>query len=198
MTFVHETAFVSQNATLGDNVRVWHNSHIRETAIIGDHSIIGQNVYIGPGVEIGCNTKIQNNALIYEPAFIEDGVFIGPAVILTNDKYPRAVNPDERQKSIQDWTTVGVVVRKGASIGAGCICVAPVEIGAWALIASGSTITRNVPAFALMAGVPARRIRWVGKAGIPLLDDGNGRFSCPKTGAYYFESDINTLLEIQL
>lgn len=195
MTFVHETAYVSQNATLGLNVRVWHHSHIRETAIIGEHSIIGQSVYIGPGVKVGRNAKIQSNALIYEPAVIEDGVFIGPAVILTNDQYPRAVNPDESQKSIQDWTHVGVIVRKGASIGAGCICVAPVEIGKWALVAAGSTVTNDVPAYSIVAGSPAKWINWVGKAGLPLRSMGDRSFECPKTGTRYKQLNQETLIE---
>lgn len=195
MTFVHETAYVSQNATLGLNVCVWHHSHIRETSIIGQHSIIGQNVYIGPGVVVGKNSKIQNNALIYEPAVIEDGVFIGPAVIFTNDHNPRAVNPDQSQKSIIDWTIVGVTVKEGASIGAGSICVAPVEIGKWSLVGAGSTVVRNVPAFAMVVGSPARWINWVGKAGFPLRNLGSGSFECPKTGAKYLQLNDETLIE---
>jgi UDP-2-acetamido-3-amino-2,3-dideoxy-glucuronate N-acetyltransferase len=134
--------------------------------------------------------------LVYEPAILEAGVFIGPGVILTNDEYPRAVNPDGSQKSGSDWEAAGVTIRQGASIGAGSLCVAPVEIGAWALVAAGSTVTKNVPAFALVAGVPAKRIRWVGKAGVPLTDEGAGKFICPKTGARYIQSDANTLAEV--
>jgi acetyltransferase-like isoleucine patch superfamily enzyme len=126
---------------------------------------------------------------------LEQGVFIGPGVILTNDEYPRAVNSDGSQKTANDWDVMGVTIREGASIGAGSICIAPVEIGAWALVAAGSTVTRNVPAFALVAGVPAKRIRWVGKAGVPLTDEGAGVFRCPKTGARYHERDTSTLLE---
>ena len=100
------------------------------------------------------------------------------------------------KKSGDDWNLVGVTIPEGASIGAGSICIAPVEIGAWSLVAAGSTVTKNVPAFALVAGIPAKRIRWVGKAGFPLIDEGLGQFTCPKTGARYVERDINTLVEV--
>jgi acetyltransferase-like isoleucine patch superfamily enzyme len=157
---------------------------------------IGRGVYLGNKVQVGANSKIQNYALIYEPAVLEDGVFIGPGVILTNDEFPRSINPDGMQKNSNDWNLVKVTIRKGASIGAGSICVAPVEIGAWALVAAGSVVTKNVPPFALVAGAPAKRIRWVGKAGVPLIDDGLGHFSCPKTGSLYIERDENTLMEV--
>ena len=182
---IHETADISESAHLGSGTCVWQNTHIRERAKLGNLTIVGRNVYIGPGVEIGNNCKIQNSALIYEPAKLEDGVFIGPSVILTNDKYPRAINPDSTLKRGSDWNLVGVTIRKGASIGAGSICVAPVEIGEWALIAAGSTVTIDVPAFALVAGSPAKRINWVGKSGIPLKKISENRFECPKTGEIY-------------
>lgn len=196
MPRIHATADVAGNAQIGDGTVIWHYAQVRENCIIGENVIIGRGVYVGNCVSIGTNSKIQNYALIYEPAVIEAGVFIGPGVILTNDEYPRAVNPDSSQKSGSDWNPVGVKIREGASIGAGSICIAPIEIGAWALVAAGSTVTKSVPAFALVAGVPAKRIRWVGRAGVPLTDEGAGRFSCPKTGTYYFESDENTLEEI--
>ncbi len=198
MTRIHATADVAGNAQIGDGTVIWHYAQVREDCIIGENVIIGRGVYVGNGVSIGTNSKIQNYALIYEPAVIEAGVFIGPGVILTNDEYPRAVNPDSSQKSGSDWNPVGVKIREGASIGAGSMCIAPIEIGAWALVAAGSTVTKSVPAFALVAGVPAKRIRWVGKAGVPLMDEGAGRFSCPKTGTYYFESDENTLEEVDI
>ena len=198
MPRIHATADVAGSAQIDDGAVIWHYAQIREDCIIGENVIIGRGVYVGNGVSIGANSKIQNYALIYEPAVIEAGVFIGPGVILTNDEYPRAVNPDSSQKNGSDWNPVGVKIREGASIGAGCICIAPIEIGAWALVAAGSTVTKSVPAFALVAGVPAKRIRWVGKAGVPLTDEGAGRFSCPKTGTHYFECDENTLEEVDL
>jgi acetyltransferase-like isoleucine patch superfamily enzyme len=144
-------------------------------------------------VQIGDNTKIQNYALVYEPAVLGKGVFIGPAVVLTNDTYPRSVSPDGSLKSAHDWTPVGVTVEDGASIGARAVCVAPLTIGRWATIAAGAVVTKDVPAFALMAGVPARRLGWVGKAGEPLKQEGDF-WVCPATGAKYVE-DGNTLKE---
>lgn len=117
--------------------------------------MIGRNVYIGPGVVIGNNCKIQNNALIYEPAILEDGVFVGPAVVLTNDKNPRAVNPDGSLKLSSDWTMVGVTLKRGSAIGANSVCIAPVVVGEWALVGAGSVVTRDVPAGLTVIGNPA-------------------------------------------
>lgn len=197
MVFIHSTAEISDAAKIGDGSFVWHYSQLRENCVLGKNVIIGRNVYVGDGVHIGDNSKIQNSALIYEPAILENGVFIGPGVILTNDQFPRAVNPDGSQKTRSDWNSEGVVVREGASIGAGSVCIAPVEIGAWALVAAGSIITKSVPAFAVVAGVPAKRIGWVGKAGVPLSNQGDHKYACPKTGTEYLERDSITLLEVQ-
>jgi acetyltransferase-like isoleucine patch superfamily enzyme len=196
MPRIHATADVAASAQIAEGAAIWHYAQVREDCIIGENVIVGRGAYVGNGVRIGANSKIQNYALIYEPAVLEQGVFVGPGVILTNDEYPRAVNPDGSQKSGSDWEATGVTIREGASIGAGSICVAPVEIGAWALVAAGSTVTKDVPAFALVAGVPAKRIRWVGKAGVPLINEGSGQFICPKTGARYLERDTNYLVEV--
>ena len=191
---VHETAEVSESAQIGEGVSIWQHVHVRENAKIGENSIIGRGVYIGDGVQIGSNCKIQNYSLIYEPAKLEDGVFIGPEVVLTNDEYPRAINPDGTLKSSSDWKPVGVTIKHGASIGARSVCVAPVEIGEWSLIAAGSTVVKNVPAFALMAGSPAKRINWVGKAGLPLKRISENQFECPKTGQKYKLLDSETMV----
>jgi acetyltransferase-like isoleucine patch superfamily enzyme len=185
MTFIHATAEISNGAKVGDGTMVWHYAQLRENCVIGKSVIIGDN------------SKIQNGALVYEPAILESGVFIGPGVILTNDRFPRAVKSDGTQKTSDDWAPVGVIIREGASIGAGSICVAPIEIGAWALIAAGSIVTTNVPSFAVVAGSPAKRIGWVGKAGIPLFKKNDAEYFCPRTGKEYIEYDSNTLMEVQ-
>ena len=117
------------SATIGSGVKVWDNSKIRENVELGENVIIGSYVYIEPRVKIGVNSKIQNSAQIYEPANISEGVFIGPDVIFTNDHNPRAINPNSSQKSAKDWQSGGVEVSQAASIGAGAVCVGPIQIG---------------------------------------------------------------------
>ncbi|TFD50803.1 N-acetyltransferase [Cryobacterium frigoriphilum] len=194
MIFVAPSADVDASAIVGTGSKIWHLAQIREQARIGSECVIGRGSYIGPGAVLGAHCKVQNYALIYEPAVLADGVFIGPAVVLTNDQYPRAVSPDGSVKSADDWTAVGVTVHTGASIGARAVCVAPVTIGRWALVAAGSVVTRDVPDFALVAGTPAKRIGWVGRAGVPLVA-ADGHWVCPKTGARYTLTDNGQLKE---
>lgn len=182
------SADVADSASIGDGSSVWHLAQVREGAVLGKNCVVGRGAYIGTGVTMGDNCKVQNYALVYEPAVLHHGVFIGPAVVLTNDTYPRAVNPDGSLKSASDWQPVGVTIREGAAIGARAVCVAPVTIGRWATVAAGSVVTRDVPDFALVAGVPAKRLGWVGKAGVRLVVDGDG-WQCPQTGARYVERD---------
>ena len=189
------TADVDPRASLGAGTRVWHLAQVREDAVVGSDCIVGRGAYIGPGVRVGDRCKIQNHALVYEPAVLEDGAFVGPAVVLTNDYYPRAVNPDGSLKSADDWHAVGVTVRTGASLGARSVCIAPVTVGRWALVAAGSVVTADVPDFALVAGVPARRIRWVGRAGHPLEEAGDSLWRCPVTGELYAQ-DGETLTAV--
>jgi acetyltransferase-like isoleucine patch superfamily enzyme len=186
---VQESADVSPDAQLGDGTSVWHLAQVREQAVLGQSCIIGRGAYVGPGVTMGDHCKLQNYALVYEPAVLEDGVFVGPAVVFTNDHYPRSIDPDGKLKRGDDWEAVGVTVRQGASIGARSVCVAPVTIGRWALVAAGSVVVKDVPDFALVAGVPARRIRWVGRAGVPLEQEADGTWTCPKTGEKYVEQN---------
>ena len=193
---IHDTAEVSSNAKLGRDVTVWHFSRIREGVVIGDEVNIGANVYIGPGVNIGDRCKIQNSAQIFEPAILGDGVFIGPSVILTNDRNPRAVNLEFLPKSELDWEKEGVKVSRGASIGAGAICMAPIHIGAWSMVAAGSVLVKDAPEYSLMAGVPAKQIGWVGEAGLKLEKTGPNKWKCPKSQSIYELSNTGTLTKV--
>lgn len=185
-----ESADVSTEASIGDGSSIWHLAQVREGVRMGENCIVGRGAYIGTGVRMGDNCKVQNYALVYEPAKLADGVFIGPAVVLTNDTYPRAINSDGTLKSAHDWEPVGVIVGKGAAIGARATCVAPVTIGAWATVAAGAVVVKDVPAYALVAGVPARRIGWVGESGVPLIaGDDETTWVCPTTGDRFVESN---------
>jgi UDP-2-acetamido-3-amino-2,3-dideoxy-glucuronate N-acetyltransferase len=192
---IQPSADVSDQAKIGEGTTVWHLAQVREDAVVGENCIIGRGAYVGEGVVIGDNCKLQNYALVYEPAVLENGVFVGPAVVFTNDHYPRSVMPDGRLKRGDDWDHVGVTVREGASVGARSVCVAPVTIGRWALVAAGSVVINDVPDFALVVGVPARRIRWVGHVGVPLEPDadhpagpgGTTHWRCPTSGRRYQE-----------
>lgn len=186
-TLVEPSADVDPRARIGDRTRIWHLAQVREDAEVGRDCVIGRSAYVGPGVRVGDRCKLQNQALVYEPAVLEDGVFVGPAAVLTNDVFPRAVTPEGRLKNADDWDAVGVTLREGSSIGARAVCVAPVQVGRWALVAAGAVVVADVPDFALVVGVPARRVGWVGHAGVPLVEDGEA-WRCPQTGRRYVES----------
>jgi UDP-2-acetamido-3-amino-2,3-dideoxy-glucuronate N-acetyltransferase len=186
---IAEGADVSGDASIGDGSKIWHLAQVREGVTLGSNCVVGRGAYIGTGVQAGDNCKIQNYALVYEPAQLGDGVFIGPAVVLTNDTFPRAVNPDGSLKSGADWEAVGVTIGDGASVGARAVCVAPVTVGRWATVGAGAVVTKDVPDFALVVGVPARRVAWVGKAGVPLEPAGDGTWRCPRTGDMYTEQN---------
>ncbi|HYP19242.1 MAG TPA: acyltransferase [Chloroflexia bacterium] len=159
--YIHPTADVSPRATLGAGTRIWHEAQVREGAVLGRNCILGKGVYVDFGVRIGDNVKVQNRASIYHGVTLEDGVFVGPHVIFTNDKLPRAINPDGSLKSDADWEVGQVLVKEGASLGAGAIIVAGVSIGRFALVGAGSVVTRDVPDFGLVYGNPARLAGYV-------------------------------------
>jgi UDP-2-acetamido-3-amino-2,3-dideoxy-glucuronate N-acetyltransferase len=184
-----ESAQIGEGVTIGDGTSVWDLVQIRENAALGTNCVVGRGAYIGPGVQIGDNVKIQNNALVYDPARLGDGVFIGPAAVLTNDVYPRAIDPSGELKDTSGWESQGVEVRKGASIGAGAVVLAGVTVGEWALVAAGATVIQDVPDFALVAGNPAVRKGWVGRSGRRLETAGNSAFRCRDTGDRFEEAD---------
>lgn len=191
-------ADIAEDAQIGEGSSVWHLAQIREGAALGRDCVVGRGAYIGSGVRMGDGCKVQNHALVYEPAELAEGVFVGPAAVFTNDHFPRAVNLDLSPKSASDWEPVGVTCERGASIGARAVCVAPVRIGAWAMVAAGATVVKDVPPYALVAGVPARRLAWVGRAGEPLqpASDGTDAWVCPRTGEWYIPDETTGGLQL--
>ena len=157
--FVHPTSDVSPQANIGDGTKVWQHCQVRERAVIGRNCILSKGVYIDSDVYIGNNVKIQNGISVYHGVTLEDGVFCGPHCVFTNDKQPRAINPDGSLKSLADWTVSETLVQTGASIGAHATIVCGVTIGRWAMIGAGAVVTRDVPEQSVVAGVPARPLR---------------------------------------
>lgn len=180
-----------------ESASVWHLAQIREGAVLGERVIVGRGAYVGTGVRVGDNCKLQNYALVYEPAELAAGVFIGPAAVLTNDRNPRSITPNGDQKASDDWVMVGVSVGEGASIGARAVCVAPARIGRWAMVAAGAVVVGDVPDFGLVAGVPARQVGWVGRAGARLESDPviPQHFTCPIDGTRYELAPDGQLVE---
>ena len=172
--FVHESSYVDENVTIGSRTKIWHFSHILSNCDIGEDCSLGQNVVIGPNVSVGSRVKIQNNVSVYEGVTLEDGVFCGPSCVFTNVNNPRSeiVRKDEYRKTI---------VRRGASIGANATIICGHDLGKYCFIAAGAVVTKEVPAYALMAGTPARQIGWISKAGGRLGDD----LICPIEGTAY-------------
>ncbi|WP_257324824.1 acyltransferase [Pseudoalteromonas rhizosphaerae] len=177
---VHESAIIDAGAKIGTDTRVWHFVHVCSGAQIGDGCSLGQNVFIGNKVTIGNNVKIQNNVSVYDNVHIEDDVFCGPSMVFTNVYNPRSFI--ERKTEYRD-----TLVKQGATLGANCTIVCGVTIGEYSLVGAGAVINKNVPAFALMVGVPARQIGWISKYGeqldLPLT--GNASTACEHTGEVY-------------
>jgi UDP-2-acetamido-3-amino-2,3-dideoxy-glucuronate N-acetyltransferase len=179
---IHPTAVVDQGASIGDNCRVWHFSHVCGTSVIGNETSMGQNVYVANHVTIGRQCKIQNNVSIYEGVHIADRVFLGPSCVFTNDRNPRATK--------MDWVLTPTYVEEGVTIGGNATIVCGNRLGSYCMIGAGSTVTHDVPSYALMVGVPARQIGWVSKDGwklaLPLRYPGHAVSStCPVTGETY-------------
>ena len=183
--FVHESSYVDDNVTVGSGTKLWHFSHILNNCVIGEDCSLGQNVVIGPNVVVGSRVKIQNNVSVYEGVTLEDGVFCGPSCVFTNVNNPRSeiVRKDEYRKTI---------VRRGASIGANATIICGHDLGEYCFVAAGAVITKEVPAYALMAGIPARRIGWISKSGGILTDN----LVCPVDGTRYQLTEKGSLTEI--
>lgn len=171
--FVHESSFVDEGADIGPGTKIWHFSHVQAPSHIGKDCILGQNVNVGGDVVVGDRCKIQNNVSLYEGVTLEDDVFCGPSCVFTNDFTPRA-------HSSQGWEVTPTLVKKGAAIGANATIVCGNTLGEYCMIGSGSVVTHDVPAHALMVGVPARQIGWVCECGAKLLDG-----KCASCGKVY-------------
>lgn len=184
---IHPTADVSPDARIGPGTSVWHQAQVREGARIGAECIIGKNVYVDADVVIGDRCKVQNNVSLYHGVTVEDGVFIGPHVCFTNDRLPRAINLDGTLKSDADWEVARILVRQGAALGANATILPGVTIGRWAMVGSGSVVTRDVDDYAVVAGNPARRFASACPCGEPLRDAEHGPYAgpCPRCGAAF-------------
>jgi UDP-2-acetamido-3-amino-2,3-dideoxy-glucuronate N-acetyltransferase len=186
--FIHESAIVEHGCHIGAGTKVWHFSHIMGSAVIGSNCNIGQNVFIADGVIIGNNNKVQNNVSIYTGVECEDDVFLGPSMVFTNVINPRSavIRKDEYKKTI---------VKKGASIGANATIICGVEIGPYAMIGAGAVVTKNVKAFELVLGNPAKQIGWVSEYGNKLQFDENGIALCFETSSKYLLNEGKVVKE---
>ncbi len=176
---IHESSYIDENVVIGKNTKIWHFNHIMNGTIIGDNCSFGQNCVVGPRVKVGSGVKVQNNISIYEGVEIEDDVFLGPSMVFTNVINPRSfiVRKDEYKKTL---------VKKGAAIGANVTIVCGVTIGKYAFVGAGTVVNKDVPDFALIVGVPAKQIGWVGIAGNRLIFDKNG-FAKDEFGEYQLD-----------
>ena len=171
--FIHPTAEVSNSAVIGKGTKIWNQAQIRNDAVLGEDCIISKNVYVDEHIVIGNRVKVQNNVNIYHGVTIEDDVFLGPSMTFTNDMYPRSFN--------KEWRIIETFVRKGASIGANATIRCGITIGEYAMVGSGSVVTHDVPAQALVFGNPAHQVGWVCKCGYKLDENG----TCTKCGEKY-------------
>lgn len=177
--FVHESSYIDDNVRIGNGTKIWHFCHIQKGAQIGEHCSLGQNVNISNNVKIGNGVKIQNNVSVYEGVELEDYVFCGPSMVFTNDLTPRSKYPKGKEGFKK------TLVKYGASIGANATIVCGNIIGKWAMIASGTVVTKDVPNYALMAGVPAKQIGWVCECGTVLKNE----YSCNDCGKDYIHTN---------
>lgn len=158
---IHESAHVSPEAKIGEGTKIWNHAQVRERAELGKECVISKNVYIDFDVKIGDYVKIQNNVSVYHGVTLENGVLVGPHVCFTNDKLPRSINPDGTPKSADDWTLTETLVKEGASIGAHSLIMCGVILGKFSLVGAGAVVTKNVPDYGLVVGLPAKLIGFV-------------------------------------
>lgn len=180
--FVHESSYIDEGVRIGRNTKVWHFSHVMKNADIGKGCTLGQNVLVGPNVQIGNNVKIQNNVSVYEGVTLEDDVFCGPSMVFTNVDAPRSAYPRESDEYQETR------VKKGATIGANATVVCGHTVGKHALIGAGSVVTRDVPGYALLYGVPARVEGWVCECG-EKLDFVDNKAKCTECGKEYMMNE---------
>ncbi len=188
--FVHESAYVDEGAKIGKGTKIWHFCHVMSGAEIGERCTLGQNVFVASNVKIGNNVKIQNNVSIYEGVILEDDVFCGPSMVFTNVKTPRSAYP---RNTSDDY--VLTLVKRGASIGANATIVCGITIGEWAFVAAGAVVSRDVPPYALVAGVPARITGWACECGVRVKFEGTTA-TCSECGKRYEKRGENTVLRI--
>lgn len=185
--FVHESSYVDEGAVIGKGTKIWHFSHVLPGARIGEGCNLGQNVSVAGGTVIGNRVKIQNNVSVYEGTIIEDEVFLGPSCVLTNVSNPRS---QVIRKSLYERT----LLRRGATVGANATVVCGITVGRYAFIAAGAVITRDVPDYAFMVGVPGRQKGWMSRHGHVLKDrDPDGVYTCPESGLRYRETEPGVL-----
>jgi len=179
--FAHESAYVDDGCRIGRGTKIWHFCHIMKGAVIGECCIFGQNVLVADGVVIGNNVKVQNNVSIYTGTTVEDDVFLGPSCVLTNVSNPRS-------QIVRHGLYEKTLLRRGATVGANATIVCGIELGRYCFISAGAVVTRSVPDYAMVMGVPARQTGWISRHGIPLPDpDRQGVMVCPESGFRYRE-----------
>lgn len=188
--FVHPTAIVDEPCSIGDGTKIWHFCHISRDASIGERCSFGQNCFVAGGVKIGSNVKVQNNVSIYTGTVVEDDVFLGPSCVLTNVTNPRS---QVVRQALYETT----LLRRGATVGANATIVCGTTVGRYAFIAAGAVVAKDVPDYALIAGVPGRQLGWMSRHGHKLNFDASGMASCPETGLRYrLESGVVRCLDL--